>query len=136
MTGDTAGDLKYSYKEYKGYITDEDYMNVKDIMLYSSSETDADLSNCTLGEGMGWSCGWIQINSVSKEDFDAYKISNSDIEWCEEGLNLDVDDNILCIIRNIGYKLEDEDYENFFHVSEDNKNKDFGIYFDSIKQIK
>ena len=138
VTEDTKNDLRYSYKEFRGYRHDNDYLKVKSIMLYSSLETDKNLSNCTLGEEKGWSCGWIQLNVVLKKELMLYKEKNGLNIWCNDGSfkKFEIDNYFGCIVRIRGHIISNDEYQNFFHTPINQNNKNFGIYLNTIQSIK
>jgi len=136
VTKDTKEDLRYRHKEYKGYREESSYLNIKDIMLYSSSETDANLTGCTVSENIGWSCGWIQLNTVSKREVKAYIANNGlNFDWCSNSnfKKFKTDNYFGCIIRVQDYIILNDEYQNFFHIPITQKNKIFGIYFNTIQ---
>ncbi len=142
VTKDTKNDLKYSYKEFRGYRHNNNYLKVKSVMLYSSSETDKNLSNCTFSEDTGWSCGWIDISLVQKKElYDFFKhnkkLKNS---WCDNFRgSFYVNEYIGCVNlsrEEVKYYLDNEEYKNFFHIPSGKSNKVFGIYLNTIQSIK
>lgn len=137
VTPDAKDDLGYNFKKYMSF---ENSINVKKVAIYSLSETDSNLSDCTLSEEKGWSCGLIDISIASKNEIDKYSERNPGFTYCNPG-NLSVLENNYICITNIGNNIDynkfvfNEEYQNFFHISQV-KDKKFGIYFNTIDSIK
>ena len=145
VTKDTKEDLRYDYKTYKGYNTPKgDYLDVKSIMLFSKSETDKNLSGCTLDEEKGWSCGWIDMLFLKKSQVILYASKNykknwTQIKWCDSLKNMAINNYLVCANVTLSsiqsYTINNTNYRKLFHIQNQN-NKTFGIYLNTIQPIK
>ena len=136
VTSDTKEDLEYTIKEYDGFKKKNDYLKIRDVLFYSKTETDKNLTGCSLGEEYGWSCGWFQLSFVYGASSNEY-MKSAMKNWCSDSNKKTVFSfiNNICGHRVPDYVIANDEYREFFHSSKLIEDKNFGIYLDTMQKI-
>ncbi len=138
VTPDTKEDLGYSFREHKtrssdGFI-DENSIAIRTAMFYSKTETDEELTGCTLGEDVGWDCGWFQLSSEGGKDSYLHYEDCENIGGEKYYLN---ETNSLCSFGDPSSgsgHIDNFLYRKFFHINNKVDEK-FNVYLNTIEQV-
>jgi hypothetical protein len=124
VTSDTREDLTHSFDQ-------------KSKAAYFSSQKETEKNKKLMEENpgteVGWNRGWFFIKDK------ALSLKEMGNDACEkpQSHSLDLAGSLsFCLFRLESKVLTDEEYEEFFHVAEVDKNKNFGAYLNTIEKIK